>query len=85
MFGIYACTILCLCFFPWSVPQLQSDWSLSSCDHRLDCASQYENNKTQNSVAHRVGVRRYFLEGWVLKVLEAINIMIRLKDLTNTT
>ena len=25
-------------FFPWGIPQLQSDWSLS-CDHRLDYAS----------------------------------------------
>ena len=25
-------------FFPWGIPQLQSDWSLS-CDHGLDNAS----------------------------------------------
>ena len=25
-------------FFPWSIPQLQSDWSLY-CDHGLDYAS----------------------------------------------
>ena len=28
----------CLCFFPWGIPPLQSDWSLS-CDHGLDYAS----------------------------------------------
>ena len=28
---------LCVCF-PWGIPQLQSDWSLS-CDHGLDYAS----------------------------------------------
>ena len=28
---------LCVCF-PWGIPQLQSDWSLS-CDHVLDYAS----------------------------------------------
>ena len=26
------------CVFPWGIPQLQSDWSLS-CDHGLDYAS----------------------------------------------
>ena len=35
---IYACTTLGFCFFPWCIPQLQRDWSLS-CDHGLDCAS----------------------------------------------
>ena len=33
----YACTTFGLCF-PWGIPQLQSDWSLS-CDHGLDFAS----------------------------------------------
>ena len=27
-----------VCVFPWGIPQLQSDWSLS-CDHGLDYAS----------------------------------------------
>ena len=36
---IYACTTSgCVCVFPWGIPQLQGDWSLS-CDHGLDCAS----------------------------------------------
>ena len=26
-----------VCVFPWGIPQLQSDWSLS-CDHGLDYA-----------------------------------------------
>ena len=30
-------------FFPWGIPQRQSDWSLS-CDHGLDYASLCENN-----------------------------------------
>ena len=30
-------------FFPWGIPQLQSEWSLS-CDHGLDYASECENN-----------------------------------------
>ena len=34
---IYACTTFRLSF-PWGIPQLQSDWSLS-CDHGLDFAS----------------------------------------------
>ena len=29
---------LCVVCFPWGIPQLQSDWSLSS-DHGLDYAS----------------------------------------------
>ena len=36
---------LCVCF-PWGIPQLQSDWSLS-CDHGLDYASENNNNTTQ--------------------------------------
>ena len=36
---IYACTTFGLfVFFPWGIPQLQSDWSLSY-DHGLDYAS----------------------------------------------
>ena len=36
---IYACTTFDLfCVFPWGIPQLQSDWSMS-CDHGLDYAS----------------------------------------------
>ena len=31
--------------FPWGIPQLQSEWSLS-CDHRLDYASLCENNNS---------------------------------------
>ena len=35
----YACTTFDLfVLFPWGIPQLQSDWSLS-CDHGLDYAS----------------------------------------------
>ena len=30
--------LICLCFFPWGIPKLRSDWSLS-CDHGLDYAS----------------------------------------------
>ena len=47
---MYACTTLgCLCFLPWGIPQLQSDWSLS-CNHglRLYYASYCENNKNTN-------------------------------------
>ena len=35
-------------FFPWGIPQLQSDWSLS-CDHGLDNASKCENNNSNNN------------------------------------
>ena len=36
---IYACTTFGLfAFFPWGIPPLQSDWSLSS-DHGIDYAS----------------------------------------------
>ena len=36
---IYACYYhLWFVFFPWGIPQLQSDWTLF-CDHGLDCAS----------------------------------------------
>ena len=31
-------TTTTVCVFPWDIPQLQSDWSLS-CDHGLDYAS----------------------------------------------
>ena len=37
---IYSCTtfgFVCACF-PWGIPPLRSDLSLS-CDHGLDCAS----------------------------------------------
>ena len=34
---IHACTIIGLFVFPWGIPQLQGDWSLS-CDHGLDYA-----------------------------------------------
>ena len=45
---IYACTIFGLfVFFPWGIPQLQSDWRLS-CDHGLDYASRCENNNNNN-------------------------------------
>ena len=36
-----------VCVFPWGIPQLQSDWSLS-CDHGLDYASYCENNNNNN-------------------------------------
>ena len=32
-------------FFPWGIPQLQSDWSLS-CDDGLDCANYCENDNS---------------------------------------
>ena len=32
-------------FFPWGIPQIQSDWSLS-CDHGLDYASLCEHTNT---------------------------------------
>ena len=36
---IHACiTFGLFVFFPWGIPQLQGDWSLS-CDHGLDYAS----------------------------------------------
>ena len=31
-------TVDLFAFFPWGIPRLQSDWSLS-CDHGLDYAS----------------------------------------------
>ena len=41
---ICVCHLWFVCvFFPWGIPQLQSDWSLS-CDHGLDYASKCENN-----------------------------------------
>ena len=39
-------------FFPWDIPQLQSDWSLS-CDHGLDHSSQCENNNNNNRTGFR--------------------------------
>ena len=39
--GMRVPPLVCLCF-PWGIPQLQSDWSLS-CDHGLDYASEREN------------------------------------------
>ena len=43
-----------VCAFPWGIPQLQSDWSLS-CDHGLDYASPCENNNNNlsNSVSNQ--------------------------------
>ena len=40
---------LCVCF-PWGIPQLQSDWSLS-CDHGLDYASYVRTTTTTRSVS----------------------------------
>ena len=49
---IYACTTFGLfVFFPWGIPQLQSDWSLS-CDHGLDYA------RTTKTTRRRVIVLR---------------------------
>ena len=37
-----------VCAFPLSVPQLQSDWSLS-CDHGLDYNASYCDNNSNNN------------------------------------
>ena len=46
---------LCVCF-PWGIPQLQSDWSLS-CDHGLDYANN-NNNVERSSIPKRLMSRR---------------------------
>ena len=65
----YACTTLGLfVFFPWGIPQLQSDWSLS-CDHGLDYASLCENN---NSTNYLLCTSSEVCEGVISRVLRGI-------------
>ena len=40
-------------FFPWGIPQLQSDWSLS-CDRGRDYASECENKNNNNNLMYQV-------------------------------
>ena len=49
-----------VCVFPWGIPRLQSDWSLS-CDHGLDYASYCENINNNNNRVHNTGLNICFL------------------------